>query len=43
MYETAGDYELEEEDKQQRIEQINALIEDFGEVVYVTELVWKCV
>ena len=33
-YETAGDYELEEEDEEQRAEQINALVEDFREVVY---------
>ena len=33
-YETAGDYELEEEDEEQREEQINALVEDLGEVVY---------
>ena len=32
-YETAGDYKLEE-DEEQRTQQINALVEDFGEVVY---------
>ena len=33
-YETAGDYELEEEEEELRAEQVNALVDDFGEIIY---------
>ena len=33
-YETSSDYEIEEEDEEFRAGQIDALVEDFGEIIY---------
>ena len=33
-YETSGDFEIEEEILEMRVEQVNSLARDFGEIIY---------